>query len=88
MSSAIKYIGIAIAGIIVGLLLSTVNSSVPTGGVYSQVQQDFRQGGIITDCIEMTLNGTSYTIELQSTASTTGATGDRLVPSYKAGTCN
>lgn len=87
MSDTIKYIGLAIAGIIVGLFLSTVFSSQPTGGVYSQVEQTFKEG-IVTDCIEMSLSGTSYTLQIQSTASTTGAVGDRLVPSYKAGTCN
>ncbi len=84
MSETIKYIGIAIAGVIVGLLFSTV---APQGGVYSQTEQTFKEG-IVTDCIEMSLSGTSYTLQIQSTASTTGSVGDRFVPSYKVGTCN
>jgi len=75
-----------IVGVIVGLLLSTMFSS-PLGGVYSQTEQTFKEG-IVTDCIEMSISGTSYKMELQSTASSTGAVGDRYIPSYKAGTCN
>lgn len=79
-----------VAGVIVGLLLFAIlggEESIDLGGIYSQVEKSFKDG-IVTDCIEMSVGGTSYTLELQSAASTTGAAGDRFVPSYKAGTCN
>ena len=85
-----KNIIFAVVGVIVGLLFATmfgVFSRSNTGGVYSQTEKTFSQG-IVTDCIEMSLSGTSYVLQIQSTASTTGAVGDRLIPSYKAGTCN
>lgn len=42
MTTTMKFIATAIAGVIVGLLLST--SGVSLGGVYSQVNQNFREG--------------------------------------------
>lgn len=88
MTKVLKIVGLVLAGVVVGLLLSAASNGANTGGTFSITEQTFGEG-IVTDCIELADSaGTTYTLQAQTSASTTGAAGDRVVASLKTGTCN
>ncbi len=69
MTNILKFLGVAIAGIVVGLLLHAGGAS-NVGGIYNQVQQNFQNGGLIIGP-----SGSSLTQVIKGT-------GSLIAPSY------
>lgn len=86
------------AGVVVALVLSVAGIFAGGETVVMEVPTQDSLGGatnfdslILEDnCLEMyaTSTETRLNLSFQSTASTTGATGDRFVASYAYGACN
>lgn len=78
MTNILKPIGFALAGLVVGLLIASVNSSL-VGGVYTQVNSTFREGIKVGTSNQTTISSSGVV--------TVGASGSAVTQLIK-GTCN
>lgn len=76
MTNPLKIGALVIAGIIVGLLFSAVSGSGNLGGVYSQVNQNFREGIKV---------GTSDQFSISSAGAVTNSGSETLTGSFTLG---